>query len=112
VSRRREWLAGAVVGAWGGFLLVEGPVVGLALLAAFGAGAVTARSAAAAAGLLAATGGVILLMFLLVNLNCIGLYGGTGDECTPPDVTWWFGVGSLLTVIGVGLTGAAVASPR
>ncbi len=107
---RRDWFAAFVLGAWAGFLLVYGVVLGLALIATFAALAWRRRSEAAIGGLLTGADGSLLLILSLANLNCSGLADGGGGSCTPPDLTGWFVSGWLLVLVGVGLTTRAARS--
>jgi hypothetical protein len=99
-----DWFAGLVLGAWAGFLLIYGVVIGLALIVTFTVLAGIRRSAAAIGGLLAGAGGSLLVILALANLNCAGAFASDGESCTPPDLTGWFVTGSLLALVGVGLT--------
>ena len=112
MNRGRDWLAGATIGASGGFLLVYALPVGLVLLVGFGVGVAVSRSMAAAGGLFFCSGGVILLMFLLANANCSGLYGSEDGARTPPDLTGWLAAGLLMALAGVGFTSLAIARRR
>lgn len=112
MSRRRDWLAGVVVGASAGFLLVYGFVFGVLLTLAFAIPAALGRSTAAIGGLLAGAGAVILVMLTLANLRCAGLLGADDGGCTPPDLTGWFAAGAVMAVSGVVLTLLAAVRSR
>jgi hypothetical protein len=99
----RRWLPGVVIGAWSGFLLIYGPVIGVLMALAFAAGAIRARAPSAVGGLLIGIGGIQLFVLLLLNVNCAGNYGSGDEGCTPPDLTGWLvlAIGSVIAGLGV-----------
>jgi len=104
---RRDWFPGLVIGAWSGFLLVYGPVVGVALFLAFGVPALVRRSTPAIGGLLVGSGATILTMLGLAQASCLGLIGMGDGACTPPDLTGWLLVGSAMATAGLALSVSA-----
>lgn len=103
MNRLRQALAGCTVGAWAGFLLVYLPVVGAVLFVGFAIPAAVGRSLTAIAGLFLGSGGVILMMIALTRANCVGLYGGSDEGCSPPDLTGWLIAGGVMLAIGLAL---------
>jgi hypothetical protein len=101
---RRDWLAGLVVGAWAGFLLVYGPVLGLLLVLMCAISAAMARSMSAIGGLLLGAGVILLVIIALANANCTGLFAHEDDACTPPDLTGFVIAGSAMVLLGGAFT--------
>ena len=108
MNPRRDWLAGLVVGAWAGFLLVYGLVLGLVLGAAFAIAAAIGRSMAAIGGLFLGAGGVLLMIIGLANANCVGLFAHEDGACTPPDLTAFVAAGLSMAFIGSVATARAI----
>ncbi len=79
---RQSWLAGLALGAIGGFLMLEFPLLGLAIcLAAAVVIWRTGSTMAGAGGLSVGIGGMWLLLFGRVALDCRAASG-----CAAPDI--------------------------
>jgi len=109
MNQRRAWLAGLVVGAWAGFLLVYGLVLGMLLVLAFAIlAAIGRRSMAAIGGLLLGAGAILLMIIALANVNCTGLFAHENDACTAPDLTGYVVAGSEMALIGGAFTALSI----
>jgi hypothetical protein len=96
------WLAGATVGATGGFLALEGPMFGWAILVAFAVPAIRSGTRAAAIG------GELLG----VGLVWLALLGRVGLTCHPPDcrapgIDLWLAAGAAMALVGLVSTARA-----
>jgi hypothetical protein len=112
MNPRGDWLAGSVAGAWIGFLLGYGFVVGAVLFVGFAIAAARARSLVAIGGVLLGSGGVMLLMVGLANANCTGTFGQRHGACTPPDLSGLLVAGLVLAVAGIVLTVHEIGASR
>jgi hypothetical protein len=101
-AERPAWLAGLVVGAFAGFLALEGPAIGYALFAAFAVGAIVrGPRTASLAGLLIGTGAVELAILTLANASCASFDKVPGQDCSSPDLGPWLVAGGGLLAGGV-----------
>jgi hypothetical protein len=106
--RRRDWLAGLVVGAVAGFWFAEFPTLGMVIAVAFAVPAVLSRARLAAlGGLLVGLPGTWLLVIGQATLRCAEFDAQPGQECVMADVGGWIAVAFALLVVGVGLSVAA-----
>lgn len=103
-----SWFAGFVVGTGGGFLLLEGPTLGLAILAAM---AVLARLAgqaiAGAGGLLTGVGVIWVAALGRVKLTCTVDAG-----CEPGAIDGYLAVGAGFLALGILASLVALARSR
>ena len=101
---RQSWLAGLALGAIGGFLTLEFPVLGLAICLAT---AVviwrTGRAMAGTGGLFVGIGGMWLLLFGRVALDC-----RVASGCTAPDIGTT--VATSGGVLAIGLVVSAIVA--
>lgn len=107
-SARSSWFVGFVIGALGGFLLLEGPLLGLAIIAATAVPARLAGQAIAGAGGLLMGMGVIWIAALgRVKLACTVEVG-----CEAPTIDGYLAVGAGFLALGVVASLAALARSR
>ena len=107
-TARSSWFAGFVIGTGGGFLLLEGPTLGLAILVAM---AVLVRLAgqatAGAGGLLMGVGAIWIAALGRVKLTCTAAAG-----CTAPTIDGYLAVGAGFLAVGIVASLAALARSR
>jgi hypothetical protein len=105
---RSSWFAGLVVGTAGGLLLLEGPTLGLAILAAMAVLVRLAGQATAGVGGLLTGVGVIWLAALgRVKLNCTPAAG-----CEAGAIDGYLAVGAGFLAIGTVVSLVALARSR
>jgi hypothetical protein len=105
---RSSWLAGLVLGAGGGFLLVEFPTAGLVIVV--GALVIVARAGRALpglGGLLIGIGAVWIALFGRIKLTCTAETG-----CFAPSIDTYVAASIALFVTGLTLSGLALARAR
>ncbi|HEX4897255.1 MAG TPA: hypothetical protein VFV53_02735 [Candidatus Limnocylindrales bacterium] len=107
-TARSSWFAGLVIGTGGGFLLLEGPTLGLAILAAM---AVLARLAgqaiAGAGGLLMGVGAIWIAALARVKLSCT-----VANGCEAPTIDGYLAVGAGFLALGTVASLVALARSR
>ena len=106
-SARTAWLAGAALGALGGFLILAGGVIGLAFLAV--AALVLLRERAGAfglAGLMTGVGAMWVAVFGRVKLAC-----SPAAQCQAPTIDGWLLFGVAVLVLALALTVVALRRP-
>jgi hypothetical protein len=107
-----SWLAGLVLGALGGFLMVAFPTMGLVVLAG---GvviiAVAGRWMAGIGGLLVGVGSTWVALFVRVKLTCID-DPATGSSCEAPSIDGAIAVSVVVLTVGVAASGLALARAR
>jgi hypothetical protein len=112
-SRRSAWLAGLTVGALGGVLALELPVLGYAILVVFaGLAVVVGPRLAALGGLLGGAGGVVLLLLGRAAAACAEFNDGARQQCIAPDVTPLVVAGGASLAVGILLSIAAASRSR
>lgn len=102
-DRRTSWLSGLLLGALGGFLLLEFPLFGLLLVVVSGIlVSIAGQRSAGLGGLLAGVGGMWLLVLGRVKLTC-SAEGG----CEAPTIDGYLVVAFVILAVGVAVTIAA-----
>ena len=108
---RVAWLAGLALGTTGGFLLLEGPVIGVPLVVA---GAVIVRAAgqalAGSGGLLVGVGTIWLVLLGRMKVTCDA--DGPSGSCVAPGIDGYLAVAAVVLAAGIGLTVVAVRRRR
>jgi hypothetical protein len=105
---RESWLAGLTLGAAGGFLMLEFPLLGLAICLATAIVLWRLGSAmAGAGGLFVGIGAMWLLLFGHVALDCRGEAG-----CTAPNIGSAVATSAGVLAIGVVLSAFAALQSR
>ena len=107
-TARSSWFAGLVIGTGGGFLLLEGPTLGMAILAAM---AVLVRLAgqatAGVGGLLIGVGAIWVAALGRVKLTCT-----VAAECEAPTIDGYLAIGAGFLALGVVVSLVALARNR
>lgn len=105
-DRRTSWLSGLLLGALGGFLLLEFPLFGL-LLVVVGAilVSIAGQRSAGVGGLLAGVGALWVLVLGRVKLSCTAEAG-----CEAPTIDGYLVVGFVILAMGIAVTIAAARS--
>jgi hypothetical protein len=105
-TARTGWLAGLAVGMSGGFLALEGPLLGLALLVAMAALArLGGQLVAGLGGLLLGVGLVWIGLFGRLKLTCTAASG-----CEAPMIDAYLGLSVTFLVLGLATSGLALRS--
>ena len=105
---RESWLAGLILGAAGGFLMLEFPLLGLAIcLAAAVVIWRTGSAMAGAGGLFVGIGGMWVFLFGRVALDCRSESG-----CTAPNIAAAVATSTGVLAIGLALSVLAVIRTR
>ncbi len=103
-----SWLAGLILGAGGGFLMLEFPLLGIAICIAAAVGiARKGRAIAGAGGLLAGVGGMWVALFGRVAIGCT-----TDSGCTAPDIGSAVVVSAGILAIGALISILVALGPR
>ena len=99
-SARTAWLAGALLGAFAGFLVLEGGIMGVALLLA--ATILIHRTGAGLFGLggmLTGFGGLWGALLGRVKIAC-----SPATSCAAPTIDWWLLIAATVLALGLGVT--------
>ena len=109
-SRRTRWLAGLVVGAASGFVVLLAGPVGLLVALAFALSCVRAREALSPlAGLLTGVGSITLALIAVANARCTTVATTMSySSCTAPDLSTWVAIAGVSVLAGVALSMAAI----
>jgi hypothetical protein len=112
-STREGWIAGLAVGAAGGFLALELPILGWEVVVAFAVIAgVRGPRLPAEAGLLLGLGASWVLVLGRGMLDCRAFNEVPGQECIQPDLGPWLIAGGTMLALGVAATAHAVGRAR
>jgi hypothetical protein len=105
MSRRRDWLAGIVVGTATGILFWLFPSAAMLLLVAFvGLATWQRRFVVASSGALVGVGATWLVLLTRSVISCAQFNAQPGSECVQPDLTAWFIAGTAMLVVGTSLS--------
>jgi hypothetical protein len=112
-SSREGWIAGLAVGAAGGFLALELPILGWGIVMAFAVIAVLrGPRLPAEAGLLTGVGTSWILLLGRGILECRAFNEVPGQGCSQPDLGPWLIAGGTMLALGVAGTVLAVGRTR
>ena len=112
-SSREGWIAGLAVGAAGGFLALELPILGWGIVVAFAViAAVRGPRLPAEAGLLLGLGASWILLLGRGMLECDAFNKVPGQGCIQPDLEPWLIGGGTMLALGVAGTVLAVGRAR
>jgi hypothetical protein len=107
-TARSSWFVGFVMGNLGGFLLLEGPTLGLAILAAMAVLVrLAGRAIAGAGGLLMGVGAIWIALLGRVKLSCTIDAG-----CEPGAIDGYLAVGAGFLALGIVASLVALARNR
>ena len=109
---RPSWLAGLTLGAVSGFLLLEFPILGVAI---FAAAAILIRRVggmvAGTGGLLVGLGGMWLALFGRVKLTCTE-DATSGSSCIAPSIDTYLVISLVILAVGAAISIVVFARSR